>query len=73
MMNRKSKLLSLLLALCILAAVFPALPSAMAADGETAAPPVTAVTYEDVLAGLADPLRLLWPAGREQRTRGRRL
>ena len=50
MMNRKSKLLSLLLALCILAAVFPALPSAMAADGETAAPPATAVTYEDVLA-----------------------
>lgn len=60
-MNRKSKLLSLLLALCILAAVFPALPSAMAADGETAAPPVTAVTYEDVLAGLADPYDYFGP------------
>ena len=61
MMNRKSKLLSLLLALCILAAVFPALPSAMAADGETAAPPATAVTYEDVLAGLADPYDYFGP------------
>ena len=60
-MNRKSKLLSLLLALCILAAVFPALPSAMAADGETAAPPATAVTYEDVLAGLADPYDYFGP------------
>ena len=61
MMNRKSKLLSLLLALCILAAVFPALPSAMAADGETAAPPASAVTYEDVLAGLADPYDYFGP------------
>ena len=60
-MNRKSKLLSLLLALCILAAVFPALPSAMAADGETAAPPASAVTYEDVLAGLADPYDYFGP------------
>lgn len=62
-MQPRCKRLSLLLTLCILLSVFTAFPtvSAVSVQPPADAAGAAAVTYEDVLAGLADPYDYFGP------------